>query len=579
MDDIKNFNPWKRKPAGLTKRDSRRPIPGMASEEEKKAVQDADDSLRKRPRVSLPKRPQHPIEPEEPDWNDEDEEDDDDNPFASILDDDDEKDSSDYSESLHIHLDHENFADGEDFDDDIDEDAITNDPSLLLEDEIPAIPTAPEPPDLGLFGTPVAREKRESPVADAGLGFSMMSGSVAVPEPKSMAELRLPKGSQLRPSSSPPEIEPQSRQVRNQRTVIEAPSDFDIASVRVTDLDEGLAAFINSAIEVGLTSEQINAIVLASANDSKVKEALDVLLGKAAAISGLEGKTPDDHYRLVQNIAVNSADPEQYGMLSRSSFNERLKQLVRSRVLIDKPFDLEIATRRGDLPGYPTVLGRLCSMSLGCFEPLPLKQSLLQKRGVASGAQFLDSVLGERHPKKYGMKEGDYVVISYNVVAGNGSEKVYVLTPVLKGGESFRQPSTGDETAWRLVQGLVNGFQVEDTKKSTRKTEFVHPLCPFVLSCKMVVRKGSNSKGGIPLDGGQVAKAPNSPIYFLEPAILLSSQFGASMIRTTEDRPREKLDEHLRLRKSLGTNPAMLLKRGSGPAAPGGKGMALGSWY
>ncbi len=579
MDDIKNFNPWKRKPAGFSKSGPRRPLPGMASEET--LSQPAVEPTRSRPRASLPKTPHHPIEPEEPEWGGEQE--DEDNPFAAILDEDEER-GSDYSESLHIHLDHEGFSDGGEYDDQSDEDALTNDPLLLVEDEIPVIPGPPTPPDLGLFGAPVAKETRESAVADAGLGFSMMSRSVAVPEPKAMAELRLPKGTSLNRQGSRQALEsdllPQTRQVRHQRDPqVEDSTNFDLSSIRATDLDEGLAGFVNSAIEVGLTTEQINAVVLAGARNPKLKEALDLLLGKASVVGGLESKTEDDHYRLMQNIAVNSADPEQYGMLSRGSFNERLKQLVRTRVLIDKPFDLEIATRRGDVPGHPTVLGRVSGLSLGAFEPLPLKESLLHKRGVASGAQFLRSVLGDPNPKKYGMQEGDYVVISYNVVAGNGSEKVYALTPVLKGGESFRQPSSGEETAFRLVQGLVHGFQVEDTKKSTRKTEIVHPLCPYVLTCKMIVRKGNSAKGGIPLDGGQVAKAPNAPIYFLEPALLLSSQFGASMIRTTEERPREKLDEHLRFRRGLSTNPAMLLKKGSSAAQPSNKGMSLGSWY
>lgn len=584
MEDIKNFNPWKRKPAGLVSGGPRRPLPGMASSEEpvmEPAMEPAMEP-RSRPRASLPKTPHQPIEPEETAWAGD--EDDDDNPFAAILDEDVGR-GSDYSESLHIHLDHEGFSDGAYEDDQLDEDSLTNDPSLLAEDEIPAVFEPPKAPDLGLFSAPVAKETRDSAVADAGLGFSMMNRSEAVPEPKAMAELRLPRGASFgRPGGvqevRPSLVLPEARQVRHHREPpIEDSSGFDLSSICAADLDEGLAAFVNSAIEVGLTTDQINAVVLGAARNPQLKEALDLLLGKALSIGGLESKTAEDHYRLMQNIAVNSVDPEQYGMLSRSAFNERLKQLVRCRVLIDRPFDLEIATRRGEIPGYPTVLGRVSGMSLSMFEPLPLKEALLHKRGIASAAQFLRSVLGDPNPKKYGMQEGDHVVISYNVVAGNGSEKVYALTPVLSGGESFRQPSSGDETAFRLVQGLVDGFQVEDTKKSTRKTEIVHPLSPYVLTCKMIVRKGTSTKGGIPLDGGQVAKAPNAPIYFLEPATLLSSQFGASMIRTTEERPREKLDEHLRLRKGLSTNSAMLLQKGPSPALQGSKGMSLGSWY
>lgn len=586
MDDIKNFNPWTKKPPALSSRKGkRRPLPGMKEMDE--------DAPKKpsRPRAALPpsKEPELP-EPEQPDWEDDYEDDDDENnPFASIFDEEENSPGDDYSESLQVSLDHEEFSDDDEYDedDDGDEDIITNDPRLLTaDDEIPTVETPPSPPDLGLFGSSSSREKRESPLANAGLGFSMMSGSDNVPEPKSMAELRLPRGSQTRspgppvPTPDPMKMAaPQERQVRHLRDEPAPSSSFDLRTVRSVDMDENLAAFVNTAIESGLTEDQINALVEASARDSKCKEAIDMLLGKASLAYGVEGKTPEDHYRMMQNIAVNSADPEQYGLLQRSSMNERLKSIVRNRVLIDKPFDLEIATRRGESPGYPTVLGRLSGMSLGTFEPLPLKQAMLYKRGVANGAQFLQNLLGDPHPKKYGIKEGDYVVISYNVVAGNGSEKVYVLTPVLKGGESFRQPSSADETGWRLVQGIVHGFQVEDTKKASRHTEVVHPLCPYVLTCKMVVRKGTATKGGIPLEGGQVAKAPNNPIYFLEPAILLSGNFGASMIKTTESKPREKYEENIRFRKSLGTNSSMLLNKGPQGTQKGNNGMSLGSWY
>lgn len=433
-------------------------------------------------------------------------------------------------------------------------------------------PVAPERSrDLGIFANEI--EEKEAKPEFTTSGHQLLPVTVETPDPQaSIQNLRQVGGVNYLST------EPRHQQSRRE-PVIEAmleekpPRDFDFKKIDPMDLPSGALSFLVSCGRLGLTSDQINALMSAASNDPELKIALDKLVGKASIAQGVAGSAANVD-ALSQEIAVQQEKPLAAGNASRAVLFERLKKLVNDNAVIMTGMDLETPLRKGSIPGSPQLLGKVAAISLWHYKSVPDSRSL-EKRNDRNGALFCRTILSGARSRN--TKEGDYLVFAYTLNVNGREERAYCLTPVIGADCEIKYPSSKQETACRLIHGIVDGIVIQDKDKSDRYFTYADAV-PFLLECKMIPRKGGGGPGALVMENGQSLRTPSMRMYFLEPATVLSS-YGSDIQLTPTGKPSAELEGIIQARENVQRRAESQLLAASGHRAQtdGRKGPL--SWY
>lgn len=199
---------------------------------------------------------------------------------------------------------------------------------------------------------------------------------------------------------------------------------------------------------------------------------------------------------------------------------------------------LPFAVGAGERLGRPRLLGRVVGLNIWWFQAVPRATRELEARlagtwaGTASELTHL--VLGRgRDPKGPALQVGDYTASAMEINIQGAVETVYLLTQVVSDGQkslSITIPNSAEETRYRLVQGLVDGFSVIDSRGVITDVVDRATFAPLVLSrCRAVSNTASSTcpsdteqlrmqlnTQGLSLHCG--GKANEGPRWLLEPA-------------------------------------------------------------
>jgi len=286
----------------------------------------------------------------------------------------------------------------------------------------------------------------------------------------------------------------------------------------VDDLPVGLGRLTTDLRKLGITNPGIDAMISLAQENPEAKAALTRLAGRAALVSEVSGKAGVDlmqEYGAVPRNGDRPNVPYLFNLPSGPALEERMIVAVASHAVFDSPFDLSKPEQRGADWGSPQPLGRLTSAQLWYFNAEDGRT-----RTNTAGLDLVNRLLG-RDPNKRtvgrGLREGDFIVVSLEVVVPGSAQKhrVFVLTPVNRmGGVSV--PSKADETRYRMAMGIVDGFAVQDLDRAGAPPNRIWDdlaYSPYLLTRNMI----RGRRRGSPMPD-TVCRPSQAEIYYLEPA-------------------------------------------------------------
>ncbi len=445
---------------------------------------------------------------------------------------------------------------------------------------------SPPQVNLGIFEEAV-REQQPSTFPGVMGGNSALQKA---PEPhvtNKIYDLRIPNSTSQTPQvDSPSEDDSKSNNnLATQESIVysKIQRDFDISNLSLKNIQPGLADFIAKLYRLGLTEDQINAVVTAARVDADLKVSLDRLLGFANLALQVMGRG-EDREELQQTMAygrgVADAKKRLESVPHDPQLFERLKEIAASLAIIETPFSFLDTSGKGK-GVTPLLMGKMSALSLWYYQPL--KTSNKQRKKTDRNAfQFVQAMLGEegKGAPYQGVREGEYLVYAYTVQNGADrslADKVYVLTPMLSD-FSVRYPTLPDETNYRMVQGVVDGFVVEDHTRKGRKAVVHHmSYTPFILTRALLPNKNTNGIK-IQLDGGVIVSPTAKPIYYLEPITTLADP-GVRLYSTYDPKFSEKLGKVMELRQAIAARSSSVLAGDPFNTAGGGRSKAKVGWY
>jgi len=313
-----------------------------------------------------------------------------------------------------------------------------------------------------------------------------------------------------------------------------------VLDASLQDLRSGHVDLIGRLLALGLTTLEAETLMRESANNRVVKTALDRLVGMASILH--DGSSADEEAtQLRQLTGAGRGLPAnilpvrfQHNLPEEAELQERLKEAALGLSLIPSGFNL--APPEGGGPaGRPKVLGRVAALGLWFFQPLrrsgATEQASRQYEG--SGLEFINKILGtattrdRRRHRRSGYALNEYVVVSLQVQSTEtvGEHNIYVLAPVVTAGDEpgVRVPSTMEDTKYRVVQGILDGLQVEDSRQPDNPIMLCdgQGYTPMLLTRNYVPRrKGARVRENEQvreIDGVKVAR-DSAGIYYVEPA-------------------------------------------------------------
>jgi len=286
----------------------------------------------------------------------------------------------------------------------------------------------------------------------------------------------------------------------------------------VDDLPVGLGRLTTELRKLGITNPGIDAMISLAQENPEAKAALTRLAGRAALVNEVSGKAGVDlmqEYGALPRNGNRPNVPYLFNLPPGPALEERMIVAVASHALFDSPFDLSKPEQRGADWGSPQPLGRLTSVQLWYFNAEDGRT-----RTNTTGLDLVNRLLG-RDPNKRtvgrGLREGDYIVVSLEVVVPGSAQKhrVFVLTSVNRAG-GVSVPSKADETRYRMAMGIVDGFAVQDLDRAGAPPNRIWDdlaYSPYLLTRNMI----RGRRRGSPMPD-TVCRPSQAEIYYLEPA-------------------------------------------------------------